>query len=205
PYGNKVADGTLKLFAVDPLAYFYNKINEKSVKAEKGQVQFGLLEFLSAFYQKNSVDVIIVDNAMDHCIDPFKSILECLAVIRAGGILTMKHRRCEAVYEGYTGLHKWNMDVNDDNEFIIWNKENLINVNRSIADFAEMNVYLRKSDKRKDEFIEIEIEKKRMFDIDYFYNTEEEHQRMGKIIQLIMMKLSDPHMNSQFQKLLEIL
>lgn len=204
-YGNKVAQGVLKLIAVDPLAYFYNQINKKSVKTEKGQIHFGLLEFLSAFYRRNSADAVLVDNALDHCIDPFKSILECLTVIRAGGILAMKHRKCEAVYEGYTGLHKWNVDVNDEGEFIIWNKENLINVSRKIMDFAEVKVNLRKPGKRKDELIELEIEKKRDFDIGLFYNREEEAQRMGRVIQVIMMKLSDPDINIQFQKLLEML
>lgn len=205
PYGNKVADGMLNLTAVDPLAYFYNQINKKNVESEKGQVRFGLLEFLSAFYRKNSADVILVDNAMDHCIDPFKSILECLTVIKAGGVLAMRHRRCEAVYEGYTGLHKWNIDVNDENEFIIWNKENLLNVSRNISDFAEVKVVLGESSKRKDEFIEIEIEKKSDFDIEFFYNREKENQRMGRVIQVIMMQLSDPDINIQFQKLLEML
>lgn len=204
-YGNKVVDGMLNLTAVDPLAYFYNQINKKSAKTEEVQIRFGLLEFLAAFYRKNSVDVILVDNAMDHCIDPFKSILECLTVIKTGGVLAMKHRRCEAVYEGYTGLHKWNIDVNDENEFIIWNKENLLNVSGTISDFAEVKANLRNSNKRKDEVIEIEIEKKRAFDIELFYNREEENQRMGRVIQEIMMKLSDPDINIQFQKLLEML
>ena len=117
----------------------------------------------------------------------------------------MKHRRCEAVYEGYTGLHKWNIDVNDENEFIIWNKENFINVNKAVGTFAKVKAYVEKSNGRKDEFIEIEIEKEKTFNIRKFYGREEEHQRMGKVIQAIMMKLSDQNINLQFEKLLEIL
>lgn len=205
PYGNGIGDGKLNLTGVDPLAYFYNAINCRVMKSSEERVRFGLFEFLSAFYERDSVDAILADNALDHCIDPFKSILECLTVVRTGGVLAMKHRRCEAVYEGYMGPHQWNMDVSDAGEFIIWNKQNLINISKAVENFADVRICLKKTDKRKDEFIEVEIEKEKTFDIGIFYDREEEHKRMGRVIQAIMMKLSDQRINMQFQKLLEIL
>lgn len=117
----------------------------------------------------------------------------------------MRHRRCEAVYEGYTGLHKWNMDINDEKEFIVWNKDNFVNISRVVRDFAEVTVRLEKSNGRKDAFIEVEIVKKRAFDIGNFYEQDQDRQRMGTVLQALMEKLSDQTLNLQFQKLLEII
>ena len=135
-YGDKVGSGKIRLIAIDPLAFFYNTINKKSLGVQEEMVQFGMFEFLSRFIGKNVADIVLIDNALDHCIDPFKSILECIATLKVGGILSMRHHRCEAVFEGYSGLHKWNIDVNDRNEFILWNKNNFININEKLASFA---------------------------------------------------------------------
>lgn len=124
-------------------------------------------------------------------------------MVKTGGVLSMRHRRCEAVYEGYTGLHKWNVDINDEKEFIVWNKENYMNVSRAVRDFAEVRVSLPKADGRKDEFIDVEIKKAKPFDVGRFYEKEQDQRHMGIVIQEIMRKLSDQKINAQFQKLLE--
>ena len=201
-YGNMVEDGELQLISIDPLAYFYNTINKKSVQSEE-LVQFGLFEFLSLFVGRNYADVILIDNALDHCIDPFKSVLESLAVLKIGGVLSMKHRRCEAVYEGYTGLHKWNVDVNDSNEFIIWNEENMKNVSRILQDFADVEVVLHENENRSDEYIDVNIIKKREFDIDYFYGIKEETEKLAQVIDGVMKLISMQMINRQFDEVLK--
>lgn len=203
-YGKRLETGNLNLIAIDPLSYFYNLMNQKSMHSREETVKFGLFEFLSAFYPRDYADVILIDNALDHCIDPFKSVLECLIVLKTGGILSMQHRRCEAVYEGYEGLHKWNIDVNDDNEFIIWNKENMVNVNKIIQDFANVKVILHENYERKYDCIDINIEKRTDFDISCFYGKEEENEKMGWVIQVLMKLLANEKINGQFQQLLEM-
>ena len=51
----------------------------------------------------------------------------------------LNHRRAEAVYENWSGLHRWNMDCCDGN-FLIWNKENAVNVTENLKDYAEIRV-----------------------------------------------------------------
>lgn len=201
-YGNMVEDGELQLISIDPLAYFYNTINKKSAQSEE-LVQFGLFEFLSLFVGRNYADVILIDNALDHCIDPFKSVLESLAVLKVGGVLSMKHRRCEAVYEGYTGLHKWNIDVEGYDEFVIWNEKNMKNVSRILLNFADVEVVLHEKENRSDEYIDVNIIKKREFDINRFYGLEEECKRLVQVVDGVMKLISTQTMNCQFDELLK--
>lgn len=201
-YGNVIDDGELQLIPIDPLAYFYNTINKKSIQTED-LVQFGLFEFLSSFVGKNYADVILIDNALDHCIDPFKSVIESLAVLKVGGILSMKHRRCEAVYEGYTGLHKWNIDINDANEFIIWNEQNRKNVSRELRDIADVEVIFHEKENRSDESIDVNIIKRSEFDIGCFYGVEEEYKKLAQVIEGLMKLVSMQTVNRQFDELLK--
>jgi hypothetical protein len=87
-YGNYLGEKKIDFIAVDPLAYFYNIINERyhgeKLPKEK-KVLFGMFEFIADFYDVDYVDYIIINNALDHCIDPFKSIIECLHVLKSGG------------------------------------------------------------------------------------------------------------------------
>lgn len=199
-YGNEIDGNRIQLIAIDPLAYFYNTINLKSLGVEEKLVKFGMFEFLSLYVGQNVADVILIDNALDHCIDPFKSILECLATLKVGGTLSMRHHKCEAVFEGYSGLHKWNVDVNDNNEFILWNKHNFININEKLAWFAEVCVVYNNL---KDDFIDINITKMKNFNMNLFYDLNGENSRLAYVIENIMKIFSTDSINLQFMKLLE--
>lgn len=76
---------------------------------------------------------------MDHCIDPFKSILESLFILKPNGILHLKHRRAEGVFENYSSLHQWNIDYTDEMDFIIWNYDMAKIINKLIMIFADTN------------------------------------------------------------------
>lgn len=201
-YGTVVENGNIQLFAIDPLAYFYNKINEKSLQIADNPVQFGMFEFLSLFIGQGVADVVLIDNALDHCIDPFKSIIESYITLKMGGILSMRHRRCEAVYEGYMGLHKWNVDVNDRNELILWNNENMKNVNKELAQYCDIQVVLHENENRCDEFIDVNIVKKKELNLEEFYNREE-CIKLANVINEIMRLFSSEKINAEFAELLK--
>lgn len=143
-YGSKVNNVNINLIPVDPLAYYYDKINKKFLNQEtyeKTKIKFGMFEFLSYFFDENYADVILIDNALDHCIDPLKSLLECLKVIKINdGVLSLKHSIKEAVNENYTGLHEWNIDINNKNELVFWNRENFVNINKLLKDYIEIEI-----------------------------------------------------------------
>ena len=201
-YGTIVENGRVQLVSMDPLAYFYNIINKKSRGIEEDMVQFGMFEFLSLFLGKSVADIVLIDNALDHCIDPFKSIIECFVTLKVGGILSMRHRRCEAVYEGYTGLHKWNVDVNDQNELILWNENNMKNVNKELLDYSDIEVVLHESKNRNDEYIDVNIIKKTEMDVNRFYNREE-CMKLAQVINEVMRLFSSESVNLQFSELLK--
>ncbi|WP_196805051.1 methyltransferase domain-containing protein [Butyrivibrio sp. VCB2006] len=138
-YGKLAKNGEIKLISMDPLAAYYNKLNKVFSAKENVSIdkcRYGLFEFLDCFLPDNYADCIIINNALDHCIDPFRAICKCLKVLKVGAVLHMRHRQSEAVYEGWIGLHRWNIDYEND-DLVIWNKENAINVSDEIRSFAK--------------------------------------------------------------------
>jgi hypothetical protein len=59
-----------------------------------------------------------------------------LAVKPRGQVL-LHHVVDEAEREGYYGLHQWNFCRRND-DFVIWNRRGHVNVNRELADLAEV-------------------------------------------------------------------
>ena len=111
--GNHVKEGdTLRpipLHYVDALAPYFNKILKKR-KKDLPAIEFGMVEYLSAFYSPGSVDMVIIQNALDHSAQPVKGILESLHVLKEGGVLYLNHHPNEAETEHYKGFHQYNID-----------------------------------------------------------------------------------------------
>lgn len=142
-YGNLTSTGQIKLIAVDPLAYQYNEINKIALDKDRFNekiVEFGLFEYLNTFYPNDFADVIIIDNALDHCFDPVKSIISCLHVLKMNGTISMMHTIREAVNQNYKDLHQWNLDSTSNGEFIVWNNNGFINVTKVLKDYADITV-----------------------------------------------------------------
>lgn len=112
---------------VDPLAPFYNRILSR-YGIDRPAIRFGMIENLSACYRPDSVDLIHVRNALDHCADPMRGIIESLACLRPGGVLYLNHFRDEAMREGYRGFHQWNINLGERGELLLWNRGERIDV-----------------------------------------------------------------------------
>lgn len=142
-YGACAKNGRLRMISMDPLAPFYNRMNHIYLPEEANDAKackFGMFEFVDSFLPEEYANCVIINNALDHCIDPYRSIVKCMNVLRVGGILHLSHRRAEAVYEGWQGLHKWNVDYNSENELILWNKTNAVNISKALADVAQITL-----------------------------------------------------------------
>lgn len=187
-FGTRLPNGEhIKLIGVDPLAPFYNRINSKYSDIPHRKYQFGLFEFIANFYPENYSDVIIISNALDHCIDPYKSLIECLYILKTGGKLCLEHRRSEACYAAYDGLHKWNIDYNNQNELIFWNQENAVNVTKKLHGIADVNVRICEDNlPRLEQIFCCEITKKREFQLDEFFDLSIERQNLAAIINGLM-------------------
>ena len=91
PYGHYLDGQKMNLITLDPLAYFYNQINQRFLndltdEEEIPIVQFGMFEILSANYGKNYCDFVLVDNALDHCINPLQALIECINTVKVGAV-----------------------------------------------------------------------------------------------------------------------
>lgn len=184
--------GKVRLVPVDALAHYYNILNGRMRDSlgKNTSCRFGLFEFLGNIFGGNYADYIIIDNALDHCIDPWRSLVECLYVLKTDGRMYLNHRRAEAVYEGWTGLHKWNVDCSD-GKLLIWNKENAVNVTERLKGFAE--VYVNYDDSvsvRECQNVGVEIVKKKEFELSSFFDMQKENGILTKFIEKLMAKLA---------------
>lgn len=187
-YGSRLPNSeTIQLIAVDPLAPIYNQINRKYANGNFRTSQFGMFEFAANFFKENYCDAILINNALDHCIDPYKSIVECLYVLKKGGTMRLWHARAEGINEAYCGLYKWNVDYNDENEFVIWNKENSVNISQKLKEIASIHViHTDDGIPRDQQSVTVEIVKRRDFQLQDFFDMTKESRQLAFLVEGLM-------------------
>ena len=126
----------LDVHYVDPLAIHFNDILRRH-KKDLPFIEFGMAEYLSAFIPSADASLITIQNALDHSSMPIKGIVESLVSLRTGGVLYLNHHPNEAEMEKYKGFHQYNVDEQD-GKLIIWNKQERINVNELLQDYASV-------------------------------------------------------------------
>lgn len=119
------ADLAITVHTCDPLAPAYISAFNRYRIPVPNPPAFALAEYLSAFYEPSSIDVITCNNALDHCIDPLRALNEMLRVLKPGGILLCSHHRNEGQKANYEGLHQFNIDT-EDGKPILWNRNNRV-------------------------------------------------------------------------------
>lgn len=137
--GNVIGGRKYDVEYVDPLAPFYNRILER-YNVDLPRISFGMIENLSASYGEESVDLIHVRNALDHCANPARGICECIATLKPGGVLYLHHHRNEAEAENYRGFHQFNIDCKD-GRMLIWNAETCIYLDELLAGMADVECF----------------------------------------------------------------
>lgn len=166
---------------IDPLANYYNGIlGKKHLSFPK--IDFGMIEYLSSFVGKNSASLIIINNELDHSFDPVKGMFESLKALKIGGVLYLLHRKNEAEHENYRGFHQFNIDCKD-GQLVIWNKESNTNISEIISEYVSINV------KEYNNLVMAVITKKCDLDIEKFYKTEEDQNRLCTQIMYLISKL----------------
>lgn len=128
----------LDIHYVDPLASHFNRILHAYHKPLP-EIEFGMIEYLSAFYPNHPVDMVIVQNALDHSANPIKGIYEALDTLRLQGILYLNHHPNEAVTEHYKGFHQYNI-CQENGQLIIWNESERWNINKILEPIASVEV-----------------------------------------------------------------
>ena len=128
----------LDIHYIDPLADYFNTILKRHHRLMP-TIEFGMIEYLSSFYLEKNIDMIIIQNALDHSYNPCKGILEALDCLKSGGILYLNHHANEAETEHYKGFHQFNIN-NESGELIIWNKNKKYDIGKILADFTQISV-----------------------------------------------------------------
>lgn len=140
--GNYLADGEtripLDIHYVDPLAHFFNNILSR-YRRSVPVIEFGVMEYLSAYYPNHDIDLVVIQNALDHSANPIKGILEAMETLNEKGVLYLNHHPNEAETERYKGFHQYNI-TEEAGELIIWNEQNKWNISQLIKSFADMQV-----------------------------------------------------------------
>ena len=105
------AQRAVNIHYVDPLAPFFNDILKRyssRIKKRLGymlpDIEFGMVEYISSFYPHNTVDLAIIQNALDHSALPIKGLLEAIECLKTGGKLYLNHHPNEAETEHYKGV-----------------------------------------------------------------------------------------------------
>lgn len=154
-YGNIInGSETVNLIGIDPLASIYNHMNAEYAKKQGldkiDKIKFGMFEFLSYNLGSDYADAICIDNALDHCIDPFSAVIQAIDVVKPGKSIWIRCYFNEGFRERYGGLHRWNVSIDMNNDYIVWNRDNYINISKRIKDFADIQVYDISPDECKD-------------------------------------------------------
>ena len=190
-YGNVTNRNVhIELIPVDALAFFYNIINREYAQDlfTKDKVcRFGIFEFMASFYAENYADYIIINNALEHGINPYKSLIECLYILKPGGKIHMCHHRAEGLFEFWQGLHKWNVDYNKVDDFILWDKESSVNVSRALKEIADIDLkHDVESEENPQPKVYIDITKKKKFELSDYIDEEEERKQLAQLCTELM-------------------
>jgi len=124
---------------VDPLAFTYNLLAKKS-KLNVPEIEFGFIEYLSMAYECDSTALIIINNALDHCFNPFAGVVQCLKVLKKYGVLYLCHVNNEAERNNYAGFHQFNI-CTENGCLVFWNKSEHINVTDMLRNIAAVDTY----------------------------------------------------------------
>ena len=127
----------LDITATDPLADFYANIAARHHVERSIPVVKAFAEDLASFFAPNSFDLVHCQNALDHSFEPVRAIFHMLKIVKAGGVVLLRHLPNEAENENYVGFHQWNFDV-EEGSFVIWNRHQRINVNDLVNAFADV-------------------------------------------------------------------
>lgn len=99
----------VKVIATDTLGTeFAEMLSELKIEAPVVPISVEA-EQLGTVFAKNSIDLIMCSNALDHCRDPFAAIDSMLEVLKPGCSIYIWSFENEGAKERYQGMHQWDL------------------------------------------------------------------------------------------------
>ena len=130
----------IKITATDPLADAYTVLLDEAgvtppVKTGK---YFG--ENLLQDFGGRRFHVCHSSNALDHSLDPRTILVAMARLLAPQGLLYVRVYRNEGESTRYSGMHNWNFDRDENNNFILWRAGEKYRINEELADLVEGEV-----------------------------------------------------------------
>jgi SAM-dependent methyltransferase len=135
----------LTIVAVDPLADEYDRLLRDADLDPPIRTINVAGEALLDHFGSRRFDIAYANNSLDHSADPFTIISNMAAVVRAGGIVLLRHKRNEGESALYGGLHQWNFDVLDDS-LVVWNNAAEVNVGSALEGRAVTKAWISENE-----------------------------------------------------------
>lgn len=162
----------LRVTAVDPLGYLYEKMKNKYQLNNGVFVNTGFVELLDNQFEPESFDIVHMSNSLDHSFDPIFGLYQLMRICKINGKIILRHTENEALAESYKGLHQWNLSLKRiPGKFCIWNRNESICVNDLLSPYATIETVpdLVEGNGSKEKWIynKVVIKKKRNIDIPY--------------------------------------
>jgi SAM-dependent methyltransferase len=121
--GNMFEGKNLEIVVTDALAPAYNLIFSDFGIIPPSPVLHCDAEKLLKQFGTNRFHFVYASNCIDHCYDPVLAIKNMVAVLKPNGMIVLGHQENVAIQENYTGLHQWNLSL-ENGLLVIWNKKN---------------------------------------------------------------------------------
>jgi SAM-dependent methyltransferase len=131
----------LTIVPVDPLADEYDRLLRDAKLDPPIRTVRVAGEALAEHFGSRRFDIAYATNSLDHSADPFTIISNMAAVVRAGGVVLLRHKRNEGDSARYGGLHQWNFDVVDD-VLVVWNTAVRVNVGAALEGRAVTTAWI---------------------------------------------------------------
>jgi SAM-dependent methyltransferase len=131
----------LTIVPVDPLADEYDRLLRDAKLDPPIRTVRVAGEALAEHFGSRRFDIAYATNSLDHSADPLTIISNMGAVVRAGGVVLLRHKRNEGDSARYGGLHQWNFDVVDDG-LVIWNNAIQVNVGAALEGRAVTTAWI---------------------------------------------------------------
>jgi ubiquinone/menaquinone biosynthesis C-methylase UbiE len=132
--GQTWPDTEIKITLSDVLANEYNEIFKTLSITPSFPVEYQDMTNLT--YEDNAFDIVHCRNALDHCLDPIKAIMEMVRVCKQGGWIYLSHFTREGKKHRYNGLHQWNIDESKNEDCVIWNQNQRLLLSEYLRGFT---------------------------------------------------------------------
>jgi SAM-dependent methyltransferase len=136
---------TLTIVPIDPLADDYDRLLLDADLVPPIRTIGVAGEALLEHFGPGRFDIAYAANSLDHSADPLTIISNMTAVVRAGGVVLLRHKRNEGESALYGGLHQWNFDVVDDS-LLLWNNAVEINVGTALEERAATTAWISQNE-----------------------------------------------------------